>query len=345
MSPNADRDGPRRGLALALGRNWAPLLVAAVAVLVAVQRDVNGRPVPLPIAVYAALVASVVLAVQGYGGTRRAVDAGRMAQSLTWDGFVRPYRQPEQPGDLYTAMAARMRQTDAYLRTVAGQYGLESITVATGSRLGGYRDASSSRVGTRAHLWLGLHWFHPEATHHLLPVLEHELAHVRRRDTRRRLVRDPLAAAAIVLAAGRLPHLTAALAALAILAWLTAAHWWDELACDIHAVRACGRDPVAEMWAADLSAAARQPLLTRTWHGLLALRTHPPDRLRRVWARHARLGRTAPDLRHPLAVPQPATRQSRPAVHTAAAASCPPGPAAAPPEGEALAAADGAEGR
>lgn len=37
-----------------------------------------------------------------------------MAQSLTWDGIACPYRQPDEPDELYTAMAARIRQTDSY---------------------------------------------------------------------------------------------------------------------------------------------------------------------------------------------------------------------------------------
>lgn len=62
-------------------------------------------------------------------------------------------------------MAARIRQTDSYLRTAAGRDGLEAITVGTGFRFGGSdHDASSSRGGTRAHVWLGLLWFHPDTT-------------------------------------------------------------------------------------------------------------------------------------------------------------------------------------
>lgn len=101
----------------------------------------------------------------------------------------------------------------------------------------------SIRHGTRAHLWIGRHWFHPHHTHHLAAVLEHELAHVRRRDTLTQRVAETAALVACALAAGLLSIPAFALTALC--AWMTTMvfNWWSELPCDVAAVQARGRTP------------------------------------------------------------------------------------------------------
>ncbi|WP_405747539.1 M48 family metalloprotease [Streptomyces sp. NBC_01525] len=112
----------------------------------------------------------------------------------------------------------------------------------------------SIRHGTRAHLWIGRHWFHPHHTHHLAAVLEHELAHVRRRDTLTQRVAETAALVACALAAGLLSIPAFALTALC--AWMTTMvfNWWSELPCDVAAVQARGRTPpVADMWSADIA--------------------------------------------------------------------------------------------
>lgn len=209
-----------------------------------------------------------------------------MAQHLTWDAYVRPARVPPEPDALYVAMAERMRQTEQHVGDFAARHRLQRLSLAlTGHRLGDLHEAGAVRYRDRAHLWLGARWFHPADTRHLAALLEHELAHVRRSDTRRQTAVGTLAVAVSVAAAAWLPPSAAALVIGAVCGGLTAISWWSELACDTSAIRVCGADAVAAMWTLDIDEARTRSRLARTRDVLLAMRTHPPLRLRRWWAR------------------------------------------------------------
>ncbi|MFC8013953.1 M48 family metalloprotease [Streptomyces cinereoruber] len=79
-------------------------------------------------------------------------------------------------------------------------------------------------------------------------VLEHELAHLQRRDTGKRIAVETAAVTMVVLASGLLP-LPAFVLTTAIAGTLTVLYsWWGELACDLAAARVCGRTAVANMW-------------------------------------------------------------------------------------------------
>ncbi|MFI0813530.1 hypothetical protein [Streptomyces echinatus] len=283
------------GMGEALKQRSASLVVAALLTCQALTTAVNG---PHPIAAYNALVIGALWTWHGHHTSDRATSSGSFAQALTWDSFVRPAKVPDQPTALYLAMAARMRQTEHYVRAFAAQHGLERISLALPGDRHSFKDARATGHGRRGHLWLGAHWFHPQHTHLLPPVLEHELAHLRRRDTRTRRVIETSALVGVTLAAGLLT--TWAFTATALVAWTgtAALHWWTELACDAAAVRACGRTRVAAMWTADIADEHTTSLNARAWTFIRAGHRHPPLRLRRWFALHAPLRPS--DTPHPL---------------------------------------------
>ncbi|MFB6984622.1 hypothetical protein ACNPQN_32765 [Streptomyces sp. NPDC056297] len=248
-------------------------------------------------ALYGALIAGGIWVWHSHSTHDRGVWAGAMAQSMTWDSYVRPPTTPDHTA-LYLAMAERMRKTEHHVRTFTHQHSLERISIALPLNRGAFGDARSTRHGARGHLWLGQKWFHPRHTHHLPAVLEHELAHLRRRDTHKRLIAESTAVAATALCAGLLPLPALTLITLTAGLGVGAVHWWGELACDAAAVRACGRAPVAAMWSADLADERTMPRASRTWHTLRAARAHPPLRLRRWFALRAPLPLPVAD--HPL---------------------------------------------
>lgn len=283
------------------GRNkqrGASLVVVAVLTCQTLATAVNG---PHPIAVYTAFINGAFWTWHGHYTSDRATSSGSFAQALTWDSL-------------------RMRQTEGHVRAFAARHGLERVSIALPGDRHSFKDARATSHGRRGHLWLGAHWFHPRHTQHVAPVLEHELAHVRRRDTRTRRAIEICALVAVTLAAGLLPAW--AFTAAALIAWTNTAglHWWTELACDAAAVRACGRTAVAAMWTADIAdvrpvKAPGQPtalylamaaeratyLAARAWNFIRAGHRHPPLRLRRWFALQHRC---VPAARPPLgAVP------------------------------------------
>jgi len=280
-----------------LDRWGVPLTVAAGITAQTLTTAVSG---PHPIAIYTALISGALWAWHGHHTSDRAVSSGFFAQALTWDSFVRPHRAPIDPPTLYLPMAQRMRQTEHYVRAFAAQHGLKRISLALPGDRHSFTDARSTRHGRRGHLWLGAHWFHPQHTQHLPPVLEHELAHLRRRDTRTRLAVETCALVTVTLASGLLPFW--AFTATALTAWtITAAlHWWAELACDAAAVHACGRTRVAAMWTADIADERTTSLTARAWNFTRTGHLHPPLRLRRCFALHAPLRPSATP--HPLSL-------------------------------------------
>ncbi|WP_327309821.1 hypothetical protein OG730_41800 (plasmid) [Streptomyces sp. NBC_01298] len=251
------------------------------------------------VAAYCTVLAAATWALSGRRTQERAVSGGYFAQFTTWDLYVRPHTPPEEPTALYTALAQRMQQTDQHVTAYATCNGLDRISIGLPRPRDAFADARSARYRNAGHLWLGARWFHPHYTHHLPAVLEHELAHIRRNDTRGRLAVESCAVAVSVLAAGLLPLVATSLTVLA--AWLAtrAFRWWSELACDLAAIRACGRASVAAMWTADLADERNLRWPVRSLHALWALNRHPPLRLRRWFSLHIP-GPTS-DARHPLA--------------------------------------------
>lgn len=287
-----------------LDRWGVSLIVAAGITAQTLTTAVAG---PHSIAFYTAFLSGALWAWNGHHTSDRAVSAGGFAQALTWDSHVRPHRAPVDPSALYLSMAARMRHTEHHARAFAVRHGLERISFALPGDRHALTDARSTGHGRRGHLWLGVHWFHPDHTQHLAPVLEHELAHLRRGDTRTRVGVETAAVVAVALASGLLPF--GAFTATALAVWLITVvlHWWAELACDAAAVRACGRTAVAAMWSADIAAERTTSLAARVWNFTRAGHLHPPLRLRRWFALHAPLHLST--MPHPLS----ALREAAPA--------------------------------
>ncbi|MEU5437255.1 hypothetical protein AB0G73_28290 [Streptomyces sp. NPDC020719] len=263
-----------------------PLAAAAMIISQAVSTALRG---PGPVAFYTALLVGALWAWEGFYLSERSVSSGVFAQHLTWDGYVRPHTAPETCSPLSVLMADRMRQTEQYVAAFARRQGLVRISLALPGERHALSDARSTRHGRRGHLWLGHHWFLPRHTHHLAPVLEHELAHIRRYDTRTHLAVETAALTVCALAAGLLPTLAFVLTALSVWIATVAVNWYSELACDAAAVRACGREPVAAMWSADIAGEHTVPLASRVRNLPRSLPRHPPLRLRRIFARHAPL--------------------------------------------------------
>lgn len=248
-------------------------------------------------AVALAVATGVLWAAQGRARQRSAIHMGPVAQALTWQ--VHAGQEPRQSdSETYRHLAARMRQTTEHVRRTTAQRGLEKVTLAVSSEPDSWADARSTGHGRRGHIWLGMRWLHPRHTAHLPAVLEHELAHLQRRDTGKGIVAESTAVMSVSLAAGLLPFPAFSLTAAA--AWMLTIlfHWWGELACDLAAVRVCGRSAVAEMWREDLERDRARSLWPRIWATARGLRTHPPTRLRVFFAEHA------PMPSQPTAVPQ-----------------------------------------
>ncbi|WP_327411296.1 hypothetical protein OG458_41920 (plasmid) [Streptomyces sp. NBC_01281] len=281
-----------------LGRWGTHLFIGSVIAAQAISTALRG---PHPIALYSAFVISVLWALQGYRTSENAVSSGLMAEALTWNPHLRPRRAPSDASPHYLFMVERMRQTESHVRAFADQSGLERITLALPVDQHSLHDARATRHGRLGHLWLGAHWFHPEYTQHLSPVLEHELAHLQRHDTRTRLAIETSALGGVAIASGMLP--LSILAATTLAAGLSIAvhHWWTELACDAAAVRACGRTGVAAMWTADIADERTTSLAARARNFMRNGHRHPPLRLRRWFALHAPLRLSA--IPHPLSVP------------------------------------------
>ncbi|MFC8949502.1 M48 family metalloprotease [Streptomyces rochei] len=255
------------------------------------------------IAVGVAVATGGLWAAQGRARQRSAIATGPTAQTLTWQ--VHAGRKPRQSdSDTYRHIAARMRQTTEHVRRTTAQRGLEKVTLAISNESGSWADARSTGHGRRGHVWLGLRWFHPRHTAHLPAVLEHELAHLQRRDTGKRIAVESAAVATVGLTAGLLPLFHFSLTAATVWMLTVLFFWWGELFSDLAAVRVCGRTAVADMWREDLERDRARLLLARIWTTARSLRTHPPMRLRLVVAEHAWIPHlpTVPPP-HPLHVP------------------------------------------
>ncbi|MGW7369457.1 hypothetical protein ACWGI8_40080 [Streptomyces sp. NPDC054841] len=129
---------------------------------------------------------------------------------------------------------------------------------------------------------LGHIWLEPERNAAMPYILEHELAHLRRQDSRSRLIGGTIGVLLASLCAGLLPLVEAAVALAGLGAAWVAYRWWGELACDRAAARHCGRQTALACWRQELDGERMIPLLPRLFFSFLALRSHPPTRLR-LW--------------------------------------------------------------
>ncbi|MCL3999133.1 M48 family metalloprotease, partial [Streptomyces lavenduligriseus] len=251
------------------------------------------------IAVGIAMAAGGLWAAQGRARQKSAVSIGAAAQALTWQPHTGRGPRPSD-SDTYRHLAARMRQTTEHVRRTTAERGLEKVTLATSDEAGSWADARSTGHRRRRHVWLGMRWLHPRHTPHPPAVLEHELAHLQRRDTGKRIAAESLAVTTASLAAGLLSLPAFILTAAA--AWMlnTLFFWWGELACDLAAVRACGRTAVTAMWREDLDRERAHSTLLRIWVTARSLPTHPPIRLRILWAEHVPLPDVSGQEPHPL---------------------------------------------
>ncbi|MFE0775412.1 M48 family metalloprotease [Streptomyces sp. NPDC058861] len=275
------------------GQAAAVTAIISEAVMTQLRRPAAG------IAVAVAAAAGGLWAAQGRARQKSAIAMGSSAQALTWQPHAGRKPRPSD-SDLYRHFAARMRQTSEHVRRTAAERGLEKVTLATSDETDSWADARSTGHGRRGHVWLGMRWLHPRHTAHLPAVLEHELAHLQRRDTGKRIAAESTLMATVALAAGLLPLSDFVLTATA--AWMlnTLFLWWGELACDFAAVRTCGRTAVADMWREDLEREWDRALLQRIWLTVRSVRTHPPKRLRILWAENVSLSDGLCQEPHPL---------------------------------------------
>ncbi|WP_437080842.1 M48 family metalloprotease [Streptomyces sp. enrichment culture] len=271
--------------------------VATAIITEAVMTQLRGPAAEIAVSV--AVAAGGLWVAQGRARQKSAVAMGATAQALTWQPHAGRRPRPSD-GETYRHFAARMRQTTEHVRRTTAERGLEKVTLATSDETGSWADARSTGHGRRGHVWLGMRWLHPRHTAHLPAVLEHELAHLQRRDTGKRIAAESIAMAAVGLAAGLLSLPAFLLTAVA--AWMLTIlfFWWGELACDLAAVRLCGRTAVADMWREDLERDRARSLLPRIWVTACSLRTHPPMHLRILWAEHVPLPDVLGQEPHPL---------------------------------------------
>ncbi|MDF3141804.1 MULTISPECIES: hypothetical protein [unclassified Streptomyces] len=238
----------------------------------------------------------VLVAVVFAGGLRAAVGfsalgnmgiTGLWRQQMTWDVYRDRVWKPHEAA--LAAEADQMRKVDARVTTFATEHGMERITLAVaGARLGWWGAAESVRSSrTLGHIELGHFWFFPEGAASLPHIVEHELAHIQRNDSRTFVLMASAGAMSSVACAGllALPHAAAGITVL--FAVCTATSWWAELACDRIAARRCGRSVAVSALTHFLDDSRALPAPTRLVSTAIALRSHPPFRLRRWWIQHA----------------------------------------------------------
>ncbi|MEU5053535.1 hypothetical protein [Streptomyces sp. NPDC021096] len=248
-----------------------------------------------------AVVAGVLQAWSGFSGLGNTVWAGAAGQDMTW----RTYRDP----DVMVAkdggrnedsqfLIGQMRRVEERVEAFAGETGMERISLSVaGGRIGTWNAASSVRFGRRGHVTLGLIWLWPGRNAVMPYILEHELDHLRRRDSHIRTAAAVVGVVLMVLCMGllALDRAAAVLAGLGVL-WV-AYLWWSELACDRAAARRCGREMALASWRQELEDARLLPPVRRLFVAFWALRSHPPVRLR-LW-----LSRLAPPADRDRALP------------------------------------------
>ncbi|MDF2259761.1 M48 family metalloprotease [Streptantibioticus ferralitis] len=269
-----------RNMLKRFGMPGVVLLVTAAVVTVRQFREVSLAEV-----LVAAVIAAALRAGLGFGVLSEATFRGIVRQDMTWEVYRQQAWEPSQ-ADM-AAEAEQMRRVDARVTAFADEYGMERISLAVaGAHLGWWGAAESIRPDrAHAHIELGHFWFFPEGLTSLPHIVEHELAHIQRRDTRTHEVTAACAVALTVLWAGLLPYAYAAVAIAATALAVTACSWWAELACDTIAARQCGRPAALAALSYMLGEAQALPGWARLLHTATMLRSHPPTRLRLWWVR------------------------------------------------------------
>jgi Zn-dependent protease with chaperone function len=220
--------------------HWPTALILAAIWLLAVK-----SPPRLPAAATAALIASGAVNLVWFKRGEEAVKTWRLTQS-DWEIYkaAKPTEHPSLVG--LARLQANMKaaeQAALAANPVPGKnfFGLYVPSQDKGQVL----NASSSRHGASWQLRLGSGTLlgSPTACE---AVIEHEVAHLDRYDTRRR--RLLLAVAAGAIAAPLAIREVAAAAAATLVGLLVGVlhNWWTEVQCDREAARKCGRDAVKE---------------------------------------------------------------------------------------------------
>lgn len=290
-------------------RYWSHIFVGWIVLTAVLTRSGSGPHLGLD-ALPMAVIASWAWALHSASALRTQVAEGFQAQHHTWNSLLRS-RPPHDPSPLYSTFVQRMRSTERHLHAVARRHRLERLTIAfvDGWDHDGHgNEAASVRDGRRAHVWLGSNWVGPDDAVHLPVVLEHELAHILRRDNQRSTVLQAVGVLLMVLEAAWAPWPVAVLTAAALRLLYIGWAWHSELACDARAVRACGRAPVIALWRRHTDLLHTLPRPARLRLSLNSASTHPPYRLRLWWAQHVRAP-VAP-VPHPLATPADAFGQA-----------------------------------
>ncbi|MFJ9195490.1 M48 family metalloprotease [Streptomyces globisporus] len=241
--------------------------------------------VDAPALMVLAFSAGVGWALWGIVCLKEAVWLGAAAHDMTWGAYRRsPSRTEPDPGDESSAfLVGQMMRVEQRVSEFAAETGMAAVTFAlAGGRIGSWEDATSVGAGDRGHVDLGYGWLAPDRSAALPYILEHELAHLRRQDGRKRLVAGTVTVTAAALCVGQLPIADAALALGGIAVAWAAYQWWGELACDMAANNRCGRETAVACWQQELDRRLAVPLLRRWGFSLLGLISHPPTRLR-LW--------------------------------------------------------------
>ncbi|MBY8889124.1 hypothetical protein K7472_30405 [Streptomyces sp. PTM05] len=236
----------------------------------------------------AAVITAVVVAGLNVAALQGAVWAGLVGRQMTWSAYLRLAELAEGGPVVQDAqfLARSMRRVEERVESFVRETDLEHVSLAvTGGRIGSWHEAGSMRSGRNGHVALGYFWLCPEHSAALPYIVEHELAHLRRNDSRVHLLLTSIRAGCIVLCLGLLPILPALLVVGLLAVSILGHAWWTELACDRAAAVRCGRDVAVGAWKLDLNQMRQLPLLRRAFSSAVAMCTHPPAAVRLWWAR------------------------------------------------------------
>ncbi|WP_199889780.1 hypothetical protein [Streptomyces badius] len=127
---------------------------------------------------------------------------GTAAHDMTWGAYRRSLARTEpDPGDENSAfLVGQLMRVEQRVSEFAAETGMAAGTFALrGGRIGSWEDASSVRAGDCGPVALGYGWLDPDRSAALPYILEHELAHLRRQDGRKRLVAGTVTVTAAAL--------------------------------------------------------------------------------------------------------------------------------------------------
>ncbi|MEU8672651.1 hypothetical protein AB0C71_37805 [Streptomyces anulatus] len=260
--------------------------VILVALLLCWMAAVRAREtVEASVLVVLAFSAGAAWAVWGISCLKEGVWLGAAAHDMTWSAHRRSLARtgPDEADESSAFLIGQMVRVEQRVAEFVTETAMAGVTLALrGGRIGSWREARSTRMGEHGHVDLGYGWLEPGRSAALPYILEHELAHLRRQDSRNRLLVDAITVTAASLCAGQLPLADAALALCGIAVGWVAYQWWGELACDRAATSRCGRQTAIACWRQELDGERAVPPLTRWGLSILGLISHPPTRLR-LW--------------------------------------------------------------